>query len=70
MQIAHTVALDHQQAISAVTAALAEQGVGVLTTIDIKADPGALLGIDSGDQPSSARPPQTLAHARAEPSAP
>ena len=37
MQIAHTVEvdLDHQAAIDAVTAALAEQGFGVLATIDI-----------------------------------
>lgn len=45
MQIAHTVEvdLDHQQAIDAVTAALAEQGFGVLTTIDIKATLAAKL---------------------------
>ncbi|MBP2371445.1 DUF302 domain-containing protein [Pseudonocardia parietis] len=46
MQIAHTVEVDlgHQQAIDAVTAALAEQGFGVLTTIDIKATLAAKLG--------------------------
>ena len=45
MQIAHTVVdLDHQQAIDAVTAALAGQGFGVLSTIDIKATLAAKLG--------------------------
>jgi uncharacterized protein (DUF302 family) len=46
MQIAHTVEvdLDHQQAIDAVTAALAGQGFGVLSTIDIKATLAAKLG--------------------------
>lgn len=45
MQIAHTVEvdLDHQQAIDAVTTALAEQGFGVLSTIDIKATLAAKL---------------------------
>lgn len=45
MQIAHTVEvdLDHQQAVDAVTTALAEQGFGVLSTIDIKATLAAKL---------------------------
>ena len=51
MQIAYTVEvdLDHQGAIDAVTAALAEQGFGVLTTIDIKSTLKAKLGEDIDD---------------------
>lgn len=48
---AHTVTLDLSQddAIDAVTAALATQGFGVLTTIDIKATLKAKLGEDVED---------------------
>ena len=48
---AHTVTLDLSQddAIDAVTAALATQGFGVLTTIDVKATLKAKLGEDVED---------------------
>lgn len=45
---ARTVELDlpHQQAVEAVTAALARQGFGILTTIDVRATLKAKLGED------------------------
>ena len=45
---AHTVALElpQQDAITAVTAALAVQGYGVLTTIDVRATLKAKIGED------------------------
>ncbi len=48
---AHTVALElpQQDAIAAVTAALAAQGFGVLTTIDVRATLKAKLGEDVED---------------------
>jgi uncharacterized protein (DUF302 family) len=48
---AHTITLDipHQDAIDAVTAALATQGFGVLTTIDVRATLKAKLGEDVED---------------------
>ncbi|MBN9101203.1 MULTISPECIES: DUF302 domain-containing protein [unclassified Pseudonocardia] len=48
---AHTVTLDlsHDDAIDAVTAALATQGFGVLTTIDVRATLKAKLGEDVED---------------------
>ncbi len=56
MQIAHTVEidLDHEHAIDAGTAALAEQGFGVLTTIDIEATLATKLGEQIDDYTSSA----------------
>ena len=65
MQIAHTVEvnLDHQQAIDAVTAALAEQGFGVLTTIDIKATLSAKLGEQIDDYTILGACNPRLAHA-------
>ncbi|MFR9802808.1 DUF302 domain-containing protein [Pseudonocardia sp. RS010] len=65
MQIAHTVEvdLDHQQAIDAVTAALAEQGFGVLTTIDIKATLAAKLGEQIDDYTILGACNPRLAHA-------
>jgi uncharacterized protein (DUF302 family) len=65
MQIAHTVEveLDHQTAIDAVTAALAEQGFGVLTTIDIKATLKAKLGEDVDDYTILGACNPRLAHA-------
>lgn len=65
MQIAHTVEgdLDHQQAIDAVTAALAEQGFGVLTTIDIKATLAAKLGEQVDDYTILGACNPRLAHA-------
>ena len=65
MQIAHTVEvdLDHQQAIEAVTAALAEQGFGVLTTIDIKATLAAKLGEQVDDYTILGACNPRLAHA-------
>ena len=44
-----TVDLSQQQAIAAVTAALATQGFGVLTTIDVRATLSAKLGVDVDD---------------------
>ncbi|MDQ3987738.1 MAG: DUF302 domain-containing protein [Actinomycetota bacterium] len=51
MSIAHTVELDldHDEAITVVTAALAEQGFGVLTTIDVKATLHDKLGEEIDD---------------------
>ncbi|MFC5141010.1 DUF302 domain-containing protein [Actinomycetospora rhizophila] len=65
MQIAHTVEvdLDHQQAIDAVTAALADQGFGVLTTIDIKATLAAKLGQQVDDYTILGACNPRLAHA-------
>jgi uncharacterized protein (DUF302 family) len=65
VQIAHTVEvdLDHQQAIDAVTAALAEQGFGVLTTIDIKATLAAKLGEQVDDYTILGACNPRLAHA-------
>ena len=65
MQIAHTVEVDlgHQQAIDTVTAALAEQGFGVLTTIDIKATLAANLGGHVDDYTILGACNPSLAHA-------
>ena len=65
MQIAHTVEvdLDHQQAIDAVTAALSEQGFGILTTIDIKATLAAKLGAEVDDYTILGACNPRLAHA-------
>jgi uncharacterized protein (DUF302 family) len=65
VQIAHTVEvdLDHQQAIDAVTAALSEQGFGVLTTIDIKATLAAKLGEQVDDYTILGACNPRLAHA-------
>ena len=41
--------LPHQQAVEAMTAELAEQGFGVLTTIDVRATLKAKLGVDVED---------------------
>ncbi len=51
MSGALTVELDlpHQQAVEAVTASLAEQGFGVLTTIDVRATLKTKLGVDVED---------------------
>lgn len=65
MQIAHTVVvdLDHQAAIDAATAALADQGFGVLTTIDIKSTLKAKLGEDVDDYTILGACNPRLAHA-------
>ena len=51
MSDALTVELDlpHQQAVEAVTASLAEQGFGVLTTIDVRATLKTKLGVEVED---------------------
>lgn len=48
---ARTVELDlpHQQAVQVVTAALAQQGFGVLTAIDVRATLKAKMGVDVAD---------------------
>jgi len=65
MQIAYTVQVDlgHQEKIDAVTAALAEQGFGMLTSIDIKATLKAKLDEDVDDYTILGACNPRLAHA-------